>query len=81
MATHVNSTTMPGVAAALMAEATARAEGKMKSIRVLADVLAEQMAAVHGGSIRIKINHEDGFIVIRRLRDKPMTRPERGEVA
>lgn len=75
MATHANSTPVT----VLSAQANAVACMKMTGIRNIADVLATLMQDIHGGSFRVEIDHEAGFIVIRSHKDKP-ARPRCGEV-
>lgn len=81
MATHANSTTVPGVAAALMAEATARAEGKKATANLLAQALAVWMQDIHGGEWASDIEHrgEGPFVLIRMKRERRFAKP-RGEV-
>lgn len=75
MATHANSTPVT----VLSAQANAVARMKITGIRNIADVLATLMQDIHGGSFRVEIDHEAGFIVIRSHKDEP-ARPKRGEV-
>lgn len=44
-------------------------------------VLADMMREVHGGEWRTDVDHETGFIVIRKRADMGMSRPKRGEIA
>jgi len=36
-----------------------------KAVRVFADCLAEYMEKIHGRPMRVNIDHEDGFVVVR----------------
>lgn len=67
----------------LLAQATAGASGKMTNVRLLADALAELMAEIHGGRWYAAIDHEakTSFVLIRPRNEKPIGKPNRGEVA
>lgn len=82
MATHANSTTVPGVAAALMAEATAYAEGKKETVRLLAQGICNAMKEIHGGDWKVDISHKVGatFVMVIPERTRPIQRPSIGEV-
>lgn len=53
----------------------------LESIDMTTRVLAGMMREVHGGDWRTDIDHDTGFIVIRKRADMGMSRPKRGEIA
>ncbi|HEV7415056.1 MAG TPA: hypothetical protein VGN98_02795 [Tianweitania sediminis] len=69
-------------ASLIIAEANARAQGHIVSVKVLADTLAGMMAELHGETWKAFVEHETGFILIRPLNEKrPIPKPSRGEAA
>ena len=83
MATHASITSTPGFAAAMLAEATACAEGKKATVGLLAQALAARMREIHGGSWVCNVDHEDTgpFVLVRMRRDLPIKKPRNGEAA
>lgn len=50
---------------AVFDEAKVKARATEKAVRVLAGVIAIEMAEFHGVPYRVHIDHEDGFVVVR----------------
>lgn len=77
MAERVSTTNTSANATILMASALNVAEFQMKSARTLAEALSKEMQAIHGGSWRFDIDHEEGFALISRRTEREV-QPMRG---
>ncbi len=74
-----NSTSTPDIATTLLAQASDAARNRMTTLRVLTNVLREEMQAMHGGIWRVRIDHDDQLIVIAPSIVGPIARPDCGE--
>jgi hypothetical protein len=60
----------------IVTTATVAAAAAVAEVQTAADLLAEAMRKIHGGSWRVQVEHESTFVMVAQIGDKSRVKPK-----